>query len=372
MYSELHIAEFSDVHLAHPKTPTVEILNNLRRAFPDTEETGKIDLLFIAGDLFDGLMTLEDPDVVEIKLWIHQLLRMCKRRDIVVRVLEGTPSHDWKQSKTLFNPINENALIGADIKYVETLSIEYIERFGINVLYVPDEWTPDPNDTWLQTLQLLKSHGLEQVDYAVMHGNFTYQLPAVAKIPSHVPERYLSIVKKYIFIGHVHRSSRYERILASGSFDRLSHGEEDPKGHWRVTVRDNGNDDVVFVENKGAKTYRTIDCTGLTIEEALKRCEIAHELKDGSHIRVAAAKTDPILTSLNVLRSDYPTMHWTSTVTETSTVLANRLVDLRSTFTQLNITRDNIEELVMERLRKLTNDERIINRCLQRLPEIVQ
>lgn len=371
MSHDLRIAEVSDIHLGHPKTSTLEILNNLRREFPDNEETGKLDLLFLAGDIFDSLLTLDDIDVFEIKLWIHELLRMCKKRDIVVRVLEGTPSHDWKQSKNLFCPINDNARIDADVKYVDTLSIEYIERFGIHVLYVPDEWPPGVDDTWLQTLQLLQNHGIEKVDYAVMHGSFSYQLPAVVKTPSHDPGRYLSIVRNYIFIGHEHTKSRHERILASGSFDRLSHGQEEAKGHWRVTVRPSGTDDVVFMENKNAKTYRTIDCTGLPVEDALKRLEIVRSFDHGSHVRVAASKNDPILTNLNVLRKQYPTLHWTSVVTETSALLATRLVDLRPSFTQINITRDNLEALIANRLQTQAVDEQVLSRCLKRLQEVV-
>lgn len=372
MISELHSAEFSDVHLGHPNTPTVEILENLRREFPDTEETGKLDIIWIAGDFLDRLLHVNDPNVIEIKIWAYEFLSMCKRRKIAVRALEGTPSHDWKQMRLLLE--HSNVTIGADFKYIETLSIEHIESLGIDVLYVPDEWTPDPDDTWMQVVQLLRDRGLEQVDYAIMHGNFTYQLPPVAKAPRHLPERYLAIVRKYIFIGHVHLSSRYERILASGSFDRLAHGEEGPKGHWRVsTYADDRPDQVVFRENRNAKTYRTIDCTEMSVEDALKTLEQVHQLPHGSHVRVAAAKNDPILTSLDVLRKTYPTMHFTSKVREdTSTVQSNILVDYRSTFHQININRDNIRELVLKRVSGLTQDPRLIDRCAKRLSEIVQ
>lgn len=174
--SELYIASFSDVHLGHPKTPTVSILRNLRKAFPDTEETGKLDLIFIVGDLFDRLLDMPDPSVPEIKIWFHQFLRMCAKRDIVVRVLEGTPSHDWKQS-WLMDSINTQSGYNVDLKYVTTLSIEHIERFGINILYVPDEWLPETDDTWKEVLQHLGQHNLDQVDYALIHGSFNYQLP---------------------------------------------------------------------------------------------------------------------------------------------------------------------------------------------------
>ena len=62
---------------------------------------------------------------------------MLKPYNIILRILEGTPSHDWKQSK-LFIHLNDLTKAGTDVKYIDSLSIEYIDKFGINVLY-PDE-----------------------------------------------------------------------------------------------------------------------------------------------------------------------------------------------------------------------------------------
>ena len=370
MSSDFNIASISDVHLGHPNTPTKGVLDNLRRAFPDNEETGKLDMIWIGGDLFDRSMSLHDPNVTEIKIWAYWFLRMCAKRKIKVRVLEGTPSHDWRQNLLLVS-CNELGRLGADLKYVDTLSIEHLDDLNLDILYIPDEWTPETDDTWVQTLQLLKTHGLEKVDYAVIHGSFTFQLPAHVKTPMHIPERYLSIVRKYIFVGHVHKHGQYERILANGSFDRLTHGEEEAKGHWRVKVGGANGDELVFVENTGAKIYKTVDCSGLPVEDALKKVDAIAKLPEGSHLRIAATKQDPILASMDLMRRKYPHLHLTSKVTEGASVQANLLVDLRSTFQQINITSNNITELVMSRLRTMTTDDRVLARCAQRLSEIV-
>lgn len=371
MNSKLHIASISDVHLGHPNTTTEEIIANLRLAFPDNEETGKLDVIFLGGDLFDRALQLPDPNVFRIKLWAYSFLRMCKKRDIAVRVLEGTPSHDWRQNQLLVS-VNELSEINADLKYIDTLQIEHIDKFGIDVLYIPDEWTPETDDTWLQTVQLLKTHGLEKVDYAIIHGSFTFQLPAHVKAPMHIPERYLSIVRKYIFVGHVHKHGQYERILANGSFDRLAHGEEEAKGHWRVTVGGVNGDELVFVENTTAKIYKTVDCTGLSVEDALRKLEFIRNLPHGSYVRVMANKQDPIVNSLDTLRKTYPFIHFNSKVTDAATVQTNLMVDLRATFQQINITPANITELLMGRLRNMTTDDRVLNRCAQLLSEIVK
>ena len=87
-----------------------------------------------------------------------------------------------------------------------------------------------------------------------------------------------------IFIGHVHKSSQYGRIIAQGSFDRLSHGEEDPKGHMRATRKTDGTHDIVFIENKKAKKYITISCLYLPIEDAISKIDKDEAFKTGAGV----------------------------------------------------------------------------------------
>lgn len=372
MSFKYRFASLSDVHLGHHNTPTSHILRNLRREFPDTEETGKLDTIYIVGDLFDRLLTAPDPDVGAIKLWLFSFLTMCARRDIQVRVLEGTKSHDWGQNK-LVEQVKELANIQVDLKYIDTLSIEYNERYGIHVLYVPDDWRPDTDTTWMEVLQLLQAHGLEKVDYAFVHGSFDHQLPPLVKSPKHLGDRYLSITKHYICVGHVHIHSVYGmRLLANGSFDRISHGEEEAKGHWRVAVGGEDGDEIVFVENKGAQLYKTIDCTGLTVEEALKKLEVVKDFPEGSFVRVAAASGDPIMSSLDVLRKTYAHIKsWGSKETKEKDVQSKLLTDMRSEFTELHITEKNILDLLMARISAKTADDRLLSRCRKRLEEML-
>lgn len=179
---EINIASISDIHLGHPRTNTYLIVENLYKAFPDNEETAKLDLILLAGDVFDRLLTLPQEEVDAIQMWIAHLLYVCEKYNIILRVLEGTPSHDWKQSRQFAN-INAAMKKPANLKYVEVLSIETIEELGgLTVLYVPDEWNHDANVTRQQVIDLLKQHGLEKVDVACMHGAFDYQLPIDSKI----------------------------------------------------------------------------------------------------------------------------------------------------------------------------------------------
>lgn len=362
----LRIASISDIHLGHHNTTTMEILANLRRAFPDNEITGELDLIFIVGDVFDRLLQLPDNNALEIKFWINQFLRMCARRDIVVRVLEGTPSHDWGQSR-LFTATNEVGEINADLKYIDRLDIDYIERFGITVLCIPDEWLPETDDIWKEVQRTLKQHGLKQVDFALMHGCFKYQLPAHVQVPRHEEERYLSIVRHYILIGHHHKHSMHERIIAQGSFDRLSHNEEEPKGHVRLTLRATGDDDIVFVENKHAKVYHTIDCRGLDIEAAFNKVKADLDHPEGSFLRIRANREDPIMSAIDVLRGRYPQFNWSPPKVDGGVLRKEDIQqNLKIKYDVLNITPNNIEELIMERIKK-RNVSRELQVCCERL-----
>ena len=313
-------------------------------------EMAELDVLFIAGDVFDDLATLANESIWEVKIWIARFLKWAKRNNVIVRVLEGTPSHDWKQSH-LFLVINEIAEIGADIKHVKELSIEYIELIGITVLYVPDEWGP-PDTTKSQVQDLLKAKGLEQVDIAVMHGQFPHQLPAHVTAPTHDPEFYSSIVKFLCFIGHVHLKSRWQNLLAQGSHDRVAHGEEEPKGFYKFELDlDSGESFATFVENKGAQIYLTISCRGMDLDDTLKQInEQVAELPELSFVRVEADADNPIFANMDVLIRKWPMQTWSKLPKKDKEEEKEEIENEELLYTPLVITRDNVSGMFTARL----------------------
>ena len=215
---KLKILNVGDIHFFHDQTPTKHIIDNLNRYLVVKDILKDVDLLTIAGDVFDCQVPYDDPRVGEVERWITHLLRACAACNVVVRVVEGTPSHDRRQSD-VFNRQAEALELDVDVKWVSTLSIEHIDKLGIDILYVPDKWNPiSTEDTYQQVLGLLKQHGLQSVHVALMHGAFEYQLPVIVKEPAHDSEKYQKIVKFLIFIGHVHVSMPRDRIVPSGVF----------------------------------------------------------------------------------------------------------------------------------------------------------
>lgn len=367
---KLTIAEFGDIHLGHPNTPTDYICRNLINALPDTPKTGEIDLLILAGDVFDRQLAFGDLQIGEIQMFVHYLLKLCKRWDIVLRVLEGTPSHDWRQSR-VFETVNTISGIDCDLKYVSTLSIERIERFGIDVLYVPDEWRPTCDQTWVEVNGLLKQHSIDKVDFAIMHGCFPHQMPELLhkQLDMHRSERYLGIVRELIFVGHIHRHSQYERILAAGSFDRLCHGEEEAKGHIRVTCHPNQTYDIDFVTNTHARVYVTVDCQGLANHELADhlQCQILKHPK-GSAIRLQGDRQDEAILSIEVIRSLYIDYHITTKVNR-SEVTDTPLFVLEHKQKVVSLNRDTLKTLLLDRIK--TKHATYYNRCESLVSEVL-
>lgn len=329
-------------------------------------------MIVLAGDVFDSQMDLPDPAVYEIRLWIREFLSMCKEYDIIVVVLEGTPLHDWKQSR-LFTHINELASIGADVRYYEYLTIDYFETLDMHILFVPDEESDRCDITQTKVVELLQQHNLEKVDLAVMHGAFPHQMPKAihARLNLHSPDFYLSITRYLIFVGHVHTHSQYERILAAGSFDRLKHSEEEAKGHLRATVRASGHHDIRFVENKNAQRYVTIRCTGLDAKETLEKIERnIRKLPKGSFVRLLCKRDDAGNAMLKDLSIRFMQFTWTFKMDgKNATEDAIILTDNRNEVPKIRVNRENIKDLLMARIRQKHPD--VSDRAQRLLEDLV-
>lgn len=364
MNSELNIASISDIHLGHKNTKTEDIVANLMAMFPDNRETANLDIIFIAGDVFDGLLMLPDHEIKIIHAWIHYMVRLCKHHDILLRVLEGTPSHDRRQSE-LFVYINSIMENSCDLKYAKTLEIEYIAKLGINVLYIPDEYRSTTEETWGEVLKTLAAHNLKEVDFVVMHGTFEHQLPPHIKSQKHSNDNYESITKYLVFVGHIHLHSVKGKIVAHGSADRISHGEEGPKGHVRVRITKEDEVQIKFIENTNAKIYKTIDCRGLSYEAAIDKITMSINVPVDSFIRIQANRDDPILTAIDSLRKKYAYLNWsTPKVTEGTLGTFKELQEnLKITKTGFNITPNNIVDLTMQRVKLKIQDPVLIERA---------
>lgn len=354
--SQSHISYVvvSDIHLGHRKNPTERITENLKNTLSPLFQKG-FDILFIAGDLFDRLLDNTMPDNTTAKLWIFWLIQQCEQHHVKLRVLEGTPSHDRKQPAE-FDTIYHIASSSVDYRYIPYLHIENMDDLKLHVLYVPDEWHSNPQETFRQIQDLMKEQSIDQVDIAIMHGQFGYQLKNLPeKIPRHQEDQYLAITKYMIHIGHVHNYSQFERIIAQGSFDRLAHGEEDPKGLVWANIYQDGSFDHFFIENKEAMIFKTIQIKQsdyqASIEELDKKIS---KYPEHSYIRIKAKKNHPLFLEFDKIELRYLAYHLsrqTSDQKDEQYKILN-IGETLSDYTAFAITEQNIGQLLKEEIQK--------------------
>lgn len=244
---------FSDQHTLANNTPTQHVLYNASQFLTRSHDLSEVDLVVFGGDFYDRLVDAAHPDMRLTQHWIRKFLLECSKHNVIVRVLEGTSSHDREQPENFVVQCPK----GLDLKWVKELSHERIEALGIDVLYVPDNMGGlSPDVVWDKTLEVLSANNLSEVDYVFFHGAFEYQIPLKFSKHSHSETRWQTIVKRHLFAGHVHKPSEYGKIRVSGSFDRLNHGEEHPKGGyefgWGKAPEDSW---TKFWENKNAMPY---------------------------------------------------------------------------------------------------------------------
>ena len=367
-------ASFSDLHWGHRRNDTERMIQAFDKSVYGNGLLSYIKLLVLAGDVFDRLLNLNDESIFAIDRWIARLLKRCAEAGVVLRVLEGTKSHDRAQSQR-FEMLYEFLELKSDFRYVKDVEVEYIASLGCQVLFIPDEAHTSTVETKEVVQAMLQAKGLQQVDLAVMHGYFQHQLPYDTKEGSyHDLAYYESIVKHWITIGHVHTRSRVGKALAQGSHDRLSHGEEEAKGFVVATCRHPGKDDAWFIDNHHAHVYRTVTCYDMTAEHALAAIDAACEgIPTGSRVRIEAEPEHPVFESMLMLTNRWPLLHLTKHIKSKSekTTVEKILEDVLSKWTPIRIDRESIGPLIEKRLLKREMDAEQRHRVLTHLQECV-
>lgn len=368
------LAVVSDIHLGNRRTASKFIIANLDKHITNDKFLSGVDILFLAGDVLDELLDMSCDEGHDIELWFARTLLLCKKHNVRLRVLEGTPSHDRMQSQRFvtLNEIHEKAGVGmTDLRYVTKLEIEHMPDYGINVLYVPDKWGTSAQDALDQVHSHLAQHGIEKVDFAIMHGAFEHQLP-FHDAATHNAQAYLAVVEKLIFVGHIHINSVFERIFAQGSFDRISHGEEKPKGFYTATIEKDGAYDVRFVENTTAAIYKSIFVNEFEMVDALLFLEKElSTIPEGSAVRLQAKWDSPLFANQALIKDRWPDYVWTFQPKDKEKPAATMLIDHKQIYVPLQLNRQNLTQVMVERLGYLAYPSETIARCTKVLESVV-
>lgn len=252
MKEKLTTFNISDLHINDPRIPVTEKLASLDAVLTQTF-LEQIDMLIIAGDIFDRPMLISDSNTSNVLSWIERLLTRCSVANTAIRILEGTPSHDRCQSE-LFVIVNGWIKNKAELRYVKGLEIEIYK--GISIFYIPDEYGTSALATHQELIREMNKLGLSKCDIGVMHGFFEYQLPEIVSSRGFDSEAFNELVNHYIVIGHVHNSVRNRLILPPGSWGADRFRDSFDKGGWLCRLyEDPRHDSFTRILNKMARRF---------------------------------------------------------------------------------------------------------------------
>lgn len=297
------VLAISDIHLMHARVPTANIAENLKAILLPYGNT--IDALIIAGDLFDDSKALRQAEAQDAIAFISWLLDWAKTTKTSIRVIEGTPSHDHGQSKTL---VATNESVGADVVYLDGIGIYYDSVLEMTIGWVQDEYKPKASETEREMAELMRTRGIDKVDMFIMHGCFHFQLPVFSE-RSFNEDFWTSRCERVIFIGHDHKPKLNGIIRVTGSPDRLSMNEEEEKG---VTCADFYPDatKLFFHVNVNACLQITVPAND-DYDAHYKACLTAinrildHRTMAIARLRIEHSKTSPIIENISQWKKQY-------------------------------------------------------------------
>lgn len=358
----------SDVHLGHSRVKTDYVVTSFLEYILSPVTLASIDAILITGDLFDKLLNLPVPAVRYIHRFIHEFLKRCAQYNVAIRILEGTPGHDWGQSKTIID-INETYKLNADVLYVDGMDIIEDETLGLTIGYVQDEYRETVERTTVEMEELLTTRGFSQVDIMLMHGQFDFQVPkGVAGVFD--SEKWSKWARYGIFIGHNHTHRSHLNIVVPGSLERLAHNEEGPKGFIIADIV-NGRMTTHFIKNERSMLFRTVgglEATDVEIvavaEKALEEMYLREDCYRLGFLKVKHNEEYDFSTKLKEWRAEYPDVLIEAEKVKPKTLVELLVEDDKFTMDDnvLNIDRENVEGMILRESEECDVDPALLSK----------
>ena len=253
----LKMALLADVHVG--AISSNQLYEELKTEFLDFIKKRYLDIIFIAGDFYNSVISLNSQSSIMAFKFMNELMDICEANGIkYVRVIEGTLSHDNFQIRN-FSMYEELSTV--DFRTIETVTVE--EICGLKILYIPEEYRENLVSYYAPYFNVPKKH----YDLIVGHGMFKETSfikddseNDVSKAPILDSKLICSICKGPIFFGHIHTSMIIRKhIYYIGSFSRWVYGQEEDKGFYLcVYDTDTKMYAVEFIVNKMARKFDTI------------------------------------------------------------------------------------------------------------------
>lgn len=284
MTDPIRIVVCSDIHFGCLSNDQEEMAEAfVKTIFPLLPET---DMFHINGDLFDDVLHFDRNEFDPIYITFMALFNECAKHNVIFRLNQGTYSHDRNQCKRIASFYNSTFYGQFDFKFMDGIHFETVTIKGrdLRFLYVRDDLPYKSAEDAVDAIRAKMAElGWDYVDYAFVHGFFEFTFPNNVSREKRVvfTRNQFSFVRKVIDAGHVHQYRVDGNAISNGSFDRMSFGDEDPKGC--IQILDYPDHYVAkFIENRFAAVYDTIE---------ISPEEDTHQIRDKIQAHIAGLNT---------------------------------------------------------------------------------
>jgi hypothetical protein len=144
--------------------------------------------------------------------------------------------------------------------------------------------------------------------------------------------------------------------LAQGSFDRLTHGEEESKGGMLMILDPVDGNKFFFLENKKAKIFKTITLKLADVDRCLESIDKQLlKIPINSYIRIKARKDHGVYQAFEELKLRYPLYHLSKkSLEDEEEAVHNEYINdlLGMEYSSVQIERSNITTLLFDEIQK--------------------
>jgi len=279
------IFTITDLHFGNSQTKTDEVVKSCRGIISDNSDIlSDIDIILLTGDTFDKLLATNSIDYISAIEWLSELAIYCDNRNIYLRILEGTPSHDNCQMSAVSIMI-QSLCPNLNYKYVDKIEVEIIPELDFSILYIPDHGSIDSSIILSDVREIMNNSNIDKVALIAIHGQFETHLPIYSNV-SHINKIYSDMTYGYIVCGHIHTHSVIGNLITTGSLDRLAHNEEEDKGGVYINISKTIKK-YKFIPNHRAKKYITVNIEDVELDMLINMINDLR-LPRGSHISIKA------------------------------------------------------------------------------------
>lgn len=246
--AKIKFADISDIHIG--ALDPVRLKHELENGFINELIEDPIDILFVSGDTFDKIISMNSDNAKLANWFVHRLLEIMDGKPIYI--LKGTKTHDNDMLENFRFFHKQNIFIISKVSVIEVAK-------NFKVLFIPEEYPVDQESYYAEyfsdTYDLIIGHGqVDKLSFACQIQESERSIPTapVFKVSD------LQKIAKLVIFGHVHVYSQLKNFFYVGSFTRTCHNEEKDKGFVKVVFDTTSKKfELTFVENQYAQLFVT-------------------------------------------------------------------------------------------------------------------